>query len=392
MSQYNRRRSYDDMNPDSRKNREDRKLIALRRVAAAVMVLLTAAAVTVAVLLVQRSHTPESGSDTNDVTSLPIQSEAAPETLLEIDPLPSEMPAADQSAGTGDGSPEDSSDDIDSKAIQAAQDPEPEKQAESAVKQEQPEAASRSDDSSAAPVSFTSYTVYQGDTLTKIASLYGLEPETIVGVNSINDVDEIKTGTVLQIPDRDGQMYEVRKGDSLSVIAYRYDMGYLTLAEANGLTSSLIRIGQKLFIPNRTISKEQYRKVMNTLFVRPSQGSTIAAFHEKVENILTGEYYPLDGIRIEDEPGTPVKASMSGTVVEVNNDPTDGMGRYVVLSHNNGYSTMYAHLDTQYVSVGDAVQQEDVIGTLGTTGRILEPTLYFSIRKDGTPVDPAQYF
>jgi septal ring factor EnvC (AmiA/AmiB activator) len=68
------------------------------------------------------------------------------------------------------------------------------------------------------------------------------------------------------------------------------------------------------------------------------------------------------------------------------------MGRFVVLSHENSYRTTYAHLDEVSVKVGDSVKQGDRIGSLGSSGVIDTPTLYFSIEQDGTALNPANFF
>lgn len=240
-------------------------------------------------------------------------------------------------------------------------------------------------------VTFVDHIVKPGDTITSIARSYGIQPETIIGVNTINDYNSIETGTILTIPNRDGQIYVVRSGDSLSLIASRFGMGYLTLADVNGLTSSLIRPGDRLFIPDRTISEEVFKTVMKTLFVQPVDGNVSVAFGDEVEDITTGEILKSEGIRIVNSTGTPIVAAMSGTIKTVTSD-TSGLGKYIVMTHENGYTTLYAHLDKTLVHVGDYVEQGSTIGSLGNTGKILSPALYFEISKDDVPIDPADYF
>ncbi len=67
-------------------------------------------------------------------------------------------------------------------------------------------------------------------------------------------------GTELSIPQSDGIMYEVKKGDSLSRIAGKYDISFNRLLDMNDLESSLIRTGQKLFIPDASISSFELKK------------------------------------------------------------------------------------------------------------------------------------
>jgi murein DD-endopeptidase MepM/ murein hydrolase activator NlpD len=78
-------------------------------------------------------------------------------------------------------------------------------------------------------------------------------------------------------------------------------------------------------------------------------------------------------------------------VVDAGNNP-EGMGRFVVLSHEDGYRTSYAHLDQISVKVGDPVRQGDAIGIMGSTGSIGKRALYFSIEQDGTALNPANFF
>ena len=92
--------------------------------------------------------------------------------------------------------------------------------------------------------------------------------------------------------------------------------------------------------------------------------------------------------------GKPVVASANGTVImsEFNNG---GYGNYVVLSHGdvNGslVTTHYAHLMSCAVSVGQTVNQGDVIGYVGTTGASTGYHLHFEVRTNNTPVNPFGY-
>ena len=242
------------------------------------------------------------------------------------------------------------------------------------------------------PVKFVDYVVKSGDTVNKIAVGFGLKPETIVGVNEIEDVNQIVVGSVLQIPDRDGQMYTVKSGDSLSMIAYSFDMGYVTLAEVNGKTSSLIKPGEKLFIPNRVISEEDFLLVMNTLFVLPAEGIIAIHFDDEVEDVRTGEFSKAKGVYIENETGTMVVAAKSGQIRSISTDQS-GLGKHIIISHDNGYQTVYGHLDSFIgLEVGDFVEQGEQIALLGNTGNMLDPKLYFEVLKDQVPVDPEQFF
>jgi murein DD-endopeptidase MepM/ murein hydrolase activator NlpD len=366
------------MDANSRFYQEERRVTALKRIVTAVVVLLIVASVALAALLIvgMFGENPSSPDESEPVPQL--EQQESVEQILETDVLPEpEAPAP-----------------AEAEAAEPAARNEQQEPAEPRNEQEEPaetQTEDEQDEEVIEPVSFTTYEVQSGDTLRSIAESFSLRPETIISVNDIENINELQTGRELRIPDRDGQIYTVREGESLSVIAHDFDMGYVTLAEVNGLSSSLIRIGQRLFIPDRTISAESFQRVMNTLFIRPAEGVIVVDFSDQVEDILTGELYSLDGVRIKNSVGTPVKAAMAGIVTEVENRPS-GLGRYVIMSHDGGYTTTYGHLDSTSVSRGQRVGQGELIGRLGSTGRILEPVLYFSVKKDGQPVDPAEFF
>lgn len=91
--------------------------------------------------------------------------------------------------------------------------------------------------------------------------------------------------------------------------------------------------------------------------------------------------------------GANIYAMKSGEVIVAKTTYTPGYdyGMYVVIDHGNGYQSLYAHMSSVYVTVGQMVSQSDVIGLVGSTGWSTGPHLHFEIRKDGTRVDPLQY-
>ena len=90
----------------------------------------------------------------------------------------------------------------------------------------------------------------------------------------------------------------------------------------------------------------------------------------------------------------PILAANAGKVIYASNSytPGRGYGRYVIIDHGGGMSTLYGHQNQVYVSVGDYVEQGDVIGEVGTTGWSTGPHLHFEIRENGKHVNPKKYF
>ena len=93
-----------------------------------------------------------------------------------------------------------------------------------------------------------------------------------------------------------------------------------------------------------------------------------------------------NGIDIRAPRGTPVRAVETGEVVYA--DYNGGYGLMVILDHDGGDYSLYAHLDRATVSIGERVAKEQVIGTVGESGSLVGPKLHFEIRQGGRAVDP----
>ncbi len=88
--------------------------------------------------------------------------------------------------------------------------------------------------------------------------------------------------------------------------------------------------------------------------------------------------------------GTPVKCVASGLVVFAGR--FEGYGNMVIVDHGQEYHSLYAHLNSLDVEVGQAVKRGGLIGKSGETGSFEGPKLYFELRKDGQPIDPTPWF
>lgn len=94
-----------------------------------------------------------------------------------------------------------------------------------------------------------------------------------------------------------------------------------------------------------------------------------------------------DGINIQAPLGTPVQASNNGRVAHTGNQ-IGGFGNVVLIKHDNGYMSVYAHLDEVSVARGDVVKIGQKIGTVGKSGNAKQTQLHFEIRKGTTPLNP----
>ena len=96
-----------------------------------------------------------------------------------------------------------------------------------------------------------------------------------------------------------------------------------------------------------------------------------------------------EGIMMSAGAGTDVRALHHGRVVFA--DWLPGMGLLIVLDHGDGYMSLYGHNQDLLRDVGEWVSPDTVIARVGDSGGMADPGLYFEIRKDGSPVDPADW-
>lgn len=123
-----------------------------------------------------------------------------------------------------------------------------------------------------------------------------------------------------------------------------------------------------------------------TSFVRPTGGSVTSPYGYRIHPI-TGRHTHHNGIDFGG--GGAIVAAQSGTVTV--NSYDSGWGNYVKIDHGNGLQTLYAHLSSANVSVGQSVSAGQQIGIMGTTGMSTGVHLHFEVYRNGATVNPAPY-
>ena len=111
-------------------------------------------------------------------------------------------------------------------------------------------------------------------------------------------------------------------------------------------------------------------------------------FGWRVHPIFGGREFHT-GMDIATRYGSPVVAALGGVVRFVG--WKSGYGRLVVIEHDGGIETSYSHLSAAVVSPGQGVAPGQVIGRIGSSGWSTGPHLFFELRRNGVPVDPARY-
>ena len=123
-------------------------------------------------------------------------------------------------------------------------------------------------------------------------------------------------------------------------------------------------------------------------FQAPLSGSITSGYGFRTDP-FTGESSYHNGVDIAAKEGTEVRAAQTGTVTASAYDNVGG--HYVILTHENGSKSYYGHLQTRTVARGDQVNQGQIIGLSGKTGKVTGPHLHFQLTYQGRTVDPARH-
>lgn len=118
----------------------------------------------------------------------------------------------------------------------------------------------------------------------------------------------------------------------------------------------------------------------------PVEGPMVSGFGWRSES--AGGEKLHEGVDLGAPAGYGIKAAWAGTAALVGNDP-DGYGRYLIIDHGAGVSTVYAHAADIFVTQGELVTRDQVVASVGQSGNAASPQLHFELRVDGKAIDPA---
>ncbi len=274
------------------------------------------------------------------------------------------------------------------------------------------------------------YRVQPGDTLYGIARRFGLPVQSIVQRNGLAPPYRLSPGQELQLPAQ--RVHRVQPGDTLYSLSRQYNVERSQLAAVNDLQAPYsLSVGQSLAIPatgpapagqlamvpaaaprgaqpaptpraapqppqpqaaqpqpaalpTQPPDPPPVPPTANGLgFLWPTQGRVIAEFGAQ------GDGRHNDGINIAAPRGAPVVAAERGEVVYAGNE-LRGFGNLLLIRHENGWVTAYAHNSSLLVSKGERVSRGQVIARVGRSGNVDRPQLHFEIRKGSRAVDPRE--
>ncbi len=224
--------------------------------------------------------------------------------------------------------------------------------------------------------------VRPGETLWTIARKYDINIDTLIGANDIKNMNNIMPGDELTILPVKGIKYKIGPGDRFAEIIDNYGLNPEEVKRANNISQvDKLEQGDSLILPGAE-PDFGYQDRLNQMFIRPVEGRVTSPFGPR-----WGSHH--DGIDYAASVGTPVKAAGGGRVVHVGY--SGGYGRTVIIEHQEGMRTLYAHLNSYDVRVGERVNRGQTIARTGNSGRSTGPHLHFEVRVNGRPVNPENY-
>lgn len=260
------------------------------------------------------------------------------------------------------------------------------------------------------------HTVKDGETLYEVASTYGLATQDLTRVNALTPPFALTAGQRLFLPAP--HTYTVKEGDTLYRVARVTGVGESTIVSLNALQSPYaLRPGHVLRLPSLAqdvsigagsnaapslaavpldvVEVLDSRSPSNSVsfpvggvdanFINPlAQGRIIGHFGPQADGVHN------DGINIAADKDTTVLAAQEGRVAYVGN-ALSGLGNLVLVRHDGGWVTAYAHLDHIDVQEGQALVRGQSLGTVGSSGNVNSPQLHFEIRRGTQAIDPAPY-
>ena len=283
------------------------------------------------------------------------------------------------------------------------------------------------------------YKVKKKDTIPAIAKRYGVKQDTILMNNKDALNNKLKIGDAITFPSIDGLYYKLEKNDTLAKIAKKYGISVVDIVDYNNINPKKLKAGSTIFLKGVTLQK--YKDVEGRLIAaqqakedkkknknkekpeKPPKGAKgsappppptpqddddggrSAAYsgagfaypvrYAGVSSPFGNRFHPVlkryilhTGVDLVAK-YVPLRAAKSGVVTFAGN--MSGYGKIIIIRHDNGYETRYAHLSVISTNVGEHVNQGDLIGKTGNSGRTTGAHLHFEIRQNGVPKNPMKY-
>lgn len=230
------------------------------------------------------------------------------------------------------------------------------------------------------------YTVREGDSLSLIAEMFDVTANTILWANDLTSAKAIKPGQTLIILPIAGVRHVVKSGDTIASIAKKYEGNAEEIVAYNQLEAGQsLSVGATIIVPGGALHAAPAAKPATSKGA--STKSTGGGYsHPAPGAIKTQGIHGYNAVDFASAVGTAIRAAAAGEViVSKSSGWNGGYGQYIVVKHPNGSQTLYAHLSANNVGVGATVSAGQVIGAMGNTGKSTGPHLHFEVRGAKNP-------
>jgi len=249
------------------------------------------------------------------------------------------------------------------------------------------------------PSEIRDYGVKDGDTLSSLAEKFDVSIDSIKWANESVDFKKLKVGTTVKIPPVTGVVYKVKPGDTIYSIAKKFQTSEQSIVDwpfntfSDDETFALVA-GQSLVIPDGIMPDAPTPALPRFANVLTPDAGAVTASGSFVwpayGRITQGYRWYHPAIDIANHDGGAILAADAGTVVTAGWSSA-GYGNHVIVDHKNGFKTLYAHLSSISVVVGQNVGRGATLGQMGSTGRSTGTHLHFEIQGPSAKVDPLGY-
>jgi murein DD-endopeptidase MepM/ murein hydrolase activator NlpD len=239
-----------------------------------------------------------------------------------------------------------------------------------------------------------SHTVRPGESIYAISRAHGVSVAELQQANGITDARSVKAGAVLRVPGSGGGASQPMQQVAVAPPASNspsYDSGGIAPSNQPTIINGSQPSGSNYTqVATRNVNNDvatvmpPRQSVASDKLRWPVSGRIISGFGQRSDGTHN------DGINMSVPLGTSVHAAEGGTVAYAGSE-LKGYGNLILLRHDNGWVTAYAHNDQLMVKRGDKVQRGQVIATAGRSGSVDQPQVHFELRQGSKPVDPVPF-
>lgn len=234
------------------------------------------------------------------------------------------------------------------------------------------------------------YAVESGDNVFIIAVKFGISSDTILWANNLSERSIIKPGQKLLILPLNGVQVKVAKKDTVVSLAKKYKGKADEIMSFNHLTGDKdLAVGKYIIIPDGEMASVASSAVSRVSAPKYVQGSVSTGGWLIVPTTghNWGRLHNYNAVDISSACGTPIYAAAGGVISLADSVGwNSGYGKYIIIKHSNGVSTLYGHTSQVLIGVGEEVEQGQLIALMGTTGRSSGCHLHFEVRGSKNPL------